>query len=542
MKHFTTLLLAVGLTALSSLAQTVTVVTKDGKEHKFNADYLSEIRFRDAAPEPDKINFTKISDLSVYSNGNAAITMADANDTQVCKLDFYGPADASWFQQGTYQVNTVNSPFTVDPAYSEVTISGTKKKITAGNMTVASNAECVYTINVDFTLDDGSRYLGQYSGSLPSYTQKFSAVLNKAEYNVNPQAPDTYYIMFTDPDWKYSMALVFMADKSESALPAGTYTAVETLAPGGISIGKSYFDTYSPNGNFKLKAGSKVVVAKNGEDYDMTMQLLLNDGRTAEMTFKGKIGGSATFEQPVVVFDKIKVEAYSGGNATLNFTTSKDPQLALALDCYVDANATFLPVGEYNVGGSSRPYIDTNVAYSHYTYDGKNTGIKSGKMKVTRDGGVYTMEFDLVLADDTPYKGSYTGELDAFSPLIEKTLTGARYVDRRDPNKAGNFYVRFNDADWTCEATFDIFAAASAKTLPAGTYTYATTGAAGTFGANSVVDLQKPQTSNRMKEGSTIEVALNNGVYTISMNLLFEDGRICKLTFNGQISGTPDFE
>ena len=45
-----------------------------------------------------------------------------------------------------------------------------------------------------------------------------------------------------------------------------------------------------------------------------------------------------------------------------------------------------------------------------------------------------------------------------------------------------------------------------------------------------------------MKEGSTIEVALNNGVYTISMNLLFEDGRICKLTFNGQISGTPDFE
>lgn len=542
MKHFTTLLLATGLTALSSLAQTVTVVTKDGIEHKFNADYLSEIRFRDAAPEPDKINFTKINDLSVWSNGNAAITMTNADETQVCKVEFYGPTDASWFQQGTYQVNTVNSPFTVDPAYSEVTISGTKKKITAGNMTVASNAECVYTINVDFTLDDGSRYLGQYSGSLPSYTQKFSAVLNKADYNVNPQAPDTYYIRFTDPDWKYQIALVFMADRSESSLPAGTYTAVETLATGGISIGKSYFETYSPNGRFNLMAGSKVVVANNGEDYDMTMQLLLSDGRTAEMTFKGKVGGSAAFEQPLVVFDKIRVEAYSGGNVTLNFTTSKDPQLALALDCYCDANATYLQTGEYVVGGSARPYIDSDPTYTHYTYDGKNTGIKSGKMKVSREGLVYTIEFDLILADDTPYKGSYTGELNAFSPLVEKTLSAAKYVDRRDPNKPGNFYVRFNDADYKCEATFDIFAAASAKTLPAGTYTYATTGAAGTFGSNSVVEMYQPSSTNKMKEGSTIEVALNEGVYTISMNLLFEDGRICKLTFNGQISGTPDFE
>lgn len=49
------MLLAMGLITASASAQNVTVVMKDGTNHTFNADYLSEISFRDVPKGPETV-------------------------------------------------------------------------------------------------------------------------------------------------------------------------------------------------------------------------------------------------------------------------------------------------------------------------------------------------------------------------------------------------------------------------------------------------------------------------------------------------------
>lgn len=60
MKHFSTMLLALGLAAFSAAGQNVTVIMKDGTSHKFNADYLSELSFKDVQQGPETVEFKSI--------------------------------------------------------------------------------------------------------------------------------------------------------------------------------------------------------------------------------------------------------------------------------------------------------------------------------------------------------------------------------------------------------------------------------------------------------------------------------------------------
>lgn len=544
MKHLTTLLLAVGLGTLGALAQNVTVVLKDGTQHKFNADYLSEIRFRDVMPEPDHVKFSTIG-LEAYSDGNVTVTLDDAAGTNKCVVDLYGPKTATFLNKGTYTVDNVNNPFTVDPAYSKVTVGTQARDIASGTVKVDYNDAFVYTINVDLMLNDSTRYMGDFTGELPTYSPVINATMSASKYNENPQIPGNFYVKFNDADWKYDIAVIFTADPSATTLPAGTYNASAAGTPGTFSTERSYFDMYSPNASLKFMEGSKIVVVRNGDDYDMTFTAILSDGRTANLTYKGKITGTPTFEQPApesVVFDTINVENYGSGNTTITLNSTTDKQIGMALDCYGTPTAAFFEPGEYVIGATSGLRIDTDVTYTHYTYDGENTAITSGKMTVTCDNDIYTMEIDVVLAGGTPFKATYSGKLNAFSRYVEKKASAAQYSSLAAGQKPGEFYVKFNDSNYTFESAFDIFAAASATQLPAGKYVYATTGAPGTFGEKSYVELFRPNSNNKMLEGSTIDVAINSGIYTITMDLKFNDGRICNLTFTGQISGTPTFE
>lgn len=539
MKHLSTLLLAVGLSGFCAMAQNVTVVMKDGTSHKFNADHLSEITFRDVAPETPPVEFKTLT-VEPYGGGNVTLSFADEAGTTVAKTDLYGPADATWLHAGTYTYNTANDPFTIDPAYSALTVAGESKTFTDATL-VVTEAERVYSFDLEMTLEDGSKFRGSYSGQLDTYIPWIEGVeLSEASYNENPQPAGDFYVKLNDADWRYSMAFVFTADPAELTLPAGTYTYSEIRMPGTISPA-SYFDTYNPSASLRLAAGSKVVVTRDGDSYDMVMTLNLSDGRTASLHYAGEIKGTPVFIQPEPSdFDKVFLNIYGSGNTGVELS-KEDPEVKLTLDCYGSSSAKYFEAGEYVVGATEGFRIDVNPSYSKLEQNGSSLGVTGGKLTVTNEGAVYTLDADVTLSDGSEFKGRYVGELDThFSVEFNKVLSAAKYDDNERP--AGNMYVKFNDADWKTEMALDMFADKSATTLPAGTYTYSTEGTPGTFGPLSYVDLYYPSSNNRMKEGSTVEVALDGETYTITMKLLFEDGRTANMIYNGEIAGEPVFK
>ncbi len=294
MKHLYTMLLALGISSFCAIGQNVTVMMKDGTTHKFNADYVSEITFRDVVPQQPAVEFGKLL-VEPYSNGNATMTFESVDGTKLV-ADIYGPGDATFLHEGKYLVDGSKGEFTIDPAYSSVTLDGKPRKITDGSMTVTLAGK-TYSFNAELTLDDGSQLNGTYSGTPGTYTPWIDCVLSQASYNENQQLPGDFYIKFNDADWAYEMAVVFTADSDAAYLPAGKYTYSETRMPGTISP-RSYVDAYKPYATLRLMEGSAVSVTVEGDNYIIDMALNLSDGRTADFRFKGSISGTPAFSEP----------------------------------------------------------------------------------------------------------------------------------------------------------------------------------------------------------------------------------------------------
>lgn len=539
MKHLYTMLLAVGLAPLCASGQNVTVLMKDGTSHKFNADYLSELSFKEVPQGPETVEFTSVK-VEPYSGGNVTLTFTNADGTVSCVTDLYGRPDSNWLMTGVYSVSDTNDAYTVDPGYSSVRIAGENNNITGGTVDISLDGH-VFTFDIDLVLEGGERFLGVYTGEIDRYTQWLSAVMSAASYNTNPQPAGDFYVKFNDADWTCEMALVFTASASDTELPAGVYTYSDVRAPGTVSPA-SYVDIYSPYSTLKLVSGSKVSVTREGKVYTIDMDLVLSDGRTADFTFEGEISGTPAFDDPEpdpepYVFDVITVSPYSYGNTGLTFNLSHDKSIALSLDCYGSLDATYFETGVYEVGARTGLRIDTDVNYTFYAVNGQTTGVASGSMNVSREGAVYTFDIDITLVDGTPIKGSYTGKLDRFTPVAEYTVTKAAYNDNARP--AGNFYVKFNDDNWNCAVAMDFHASPSAQTLPAGSYVYGEDGSEGTIGRLSYIETN---TTYYAKEGTRAEVAVEGDVYDITMTIIKEDGTEAIVTFNGQITGTPVFE
>lgn len=562
MKRFYSLLLALGMTSATMLAQTVTVFMKDNTVHKYNAEYLSKIAVRDATPSPDIVNFETIG-LNVFSGGNVTVNMTSDTGDVTCEVDLYGSTDAVFLQSGVYVVEGTRLPFTVDPAYSKITMDGDQpSKPKSGTVAVsigqaanpvlfreASDAH-TYTIEVDLELENGKSLKGKYVGELPGYTPWLEAVLSGASYNVNPQPAGQFYIKFNDADWKYDIAMVFQADESVTTLPEGTYTYSETPVPGSI-LQTSYVDGYSPNFNCKLLPGSKVTVTKDGDNYNMVMSLNLNDGRTADFTFDGAISGTPSFETPEPIemtptsFD---MKVWNSTNVTLKFYNESESQ-SLELDTYLKYGTTYLPEGVYIIDGGEAPYVATNISFTFFD-NGTKTALKSGTLTVSRDGEVYTFVLAAELENGTPLSMTYSTTLPEFGPVINLTMSAADYLS--NPQPKGSFYVKFHDADWNCEMAIHfwmfpfsnrLYGAADGEVFQ---FIDNTVGAPFTFTNDSYVNIYSPNSSNHMKTGSTIsvleETVGDQVIYTMQMDLLFEDGRTAHITYEGPISGTPTFQ
>lgn len=238
-----------------------------------------------------------------------------------------------------------------------------------------------------------------------------------------------------------------------------------------------------------------------------------------------------------IVFNSMTYNYYGYGNFWGEFVSGGK---TLDLDMYGPEDAPFLLPGTYTVGASEGNYIDTGD-WSSYTADGVTTLLSAGTVTISDNNGVYTFDIDLLLANGQALKAKYEGLIGgAFSSLLKYNIQNANY--NGNPNPAGEFYINMSAYNPNIEMALDIFADADATVLPAGKYVYSKDNTPGTFNNKSYVDLWGPYSSNRMKEGSEVNVTVDGNVYTFDMTLLLEDGRTAYINYTGEIAGTPTFE
>ncbi len=555
MKHFSTLLLALGLSATCAVGENVTVVMKDGTAHKYSAESLSEIYFREVEPQPDEVVFQNV-DIKTFSSGNAELDLSTADGDVACEIDLYGTEDTIYLEPGVYSVNSSNEPFTIDPYWTEVTINDYPSSVVGGYVNVAIGAEGyelpegvdpthVYNILVNLELESGETVIGRYVGKLPSYSPWLEATLSSAYYLSLPQPKGQFYVKMNDLNWKYEMAMIFVADPSATTLPSGTYTLNDFASTGSLLPG-SYVDGYGPNFNAHLSAGSKVIVTEAGGQYNMVLNLILDNGCEANFTFNGQITGTPQFESSTpegVEFSGLDMTVYSNKNIGLVFSNPETSE-SIAFDLYEPNSSSYLQPGIYPIGGSGDFYIDPGIGYTYFLYsNNEKVAFKSGTLTISRDGSVYTFELDAILDDDdsTEVKMWHIGTLPTFGPEVNIDLVAAEYLS--NPRPAGNFYIKFHDSNWKCEMALDMYANPGCTVLPSGVYDYSTSGEPGTFGSQSYVQLYNPASYNNLVDGSTVTVYTDEeGNYQFEMNLIFEDGREATITYEGEITGNPVFE
>lgn len=210
----------------------------------------------------------------------------------------------------------------------------------------------------------------------------------------------------------------------------------------------------------------------------------------------------------------------------------------LSLDMYCDGYK-YLPSGTYSVKATTGNYIGSNPTYTYYKKNRVITQLLDGTVEVTANlvTKEYTFEVNVLLSDSTLFKGKFEGKVSGVDIFDEWTLTPSACT-RKDVNNPapGEFYLKLNDSGWNFEMVLQLFAAADATELPAGTYEWADTKVPGTIGEKTSIDIyyNQPVAGGYIKSGKA--VVSKDSLYTIELDLTAEDGQRYVGTFRGDIS------
>lgn len=194
---------------------------------------------------------------------------------------------------------------------------------------------------------------------------------------------------------------------------------------------------------------------------------------------------------------------------------------------------SFLSEGVFTPNPENIPMtFDSDKRYTYLKEGETTTGVASGTITVSRAAKIYTIVLDLVLEGERIYKGQYVGELPNYSPIMTAECQSAEGYDNNG-RVAGEYYVKMHDADWKWDIVFDFYADPSTTMLPAGTYTYSDTPAAGNYGPNSSISCYGPNFS--LKPMSPITVTYEDNDYEITGVFTDEVGREVTVHYSGKI-------
>lgn len=232
-----------------------------------------------------------------------------------------------------------------------------------------------------------------------------------------------------------------------------------------------------------------------------------------------------------VKYNNLDVTSYGLTEVILEFKTSDQP--TVKVDIYFKEDQNFLPDGVYNLGTDGDRYIKNSSSNKTFcNIAGKL--IKSGSMNVVRKGEEYTISFDFTYGDDNEnIKGYYQGTLNNFGPVKNVVATNMVASDN-DDLKDGEFYLKFNDADWSVDGIFDLFCAPGLMTIPDGTYTLGADNSPMTYSAKSQIHSYTFNQDFKIVE--PIVVATENGERTITTKVTTDLGVIFNITYKGAIT------
>ena len=418
LKKLGALMLLSGVFAASAVAQSVSVVLNDGTLKKFGADYIKEMTIQEGEPEAPLLQMDEIA-LSPYGYGNVTLVMKNTETNTVFSCDLYGPEDAVFLHAGQYPAKENGDSFymSYNKEYTYVETGDVRKGILSGRVDIANDGP-TYTIEAALALEDNSGFRCQYVGKLPRYTPYIEMELAQASYNENPMEKGEFYVKMNDRDWALDMAIDFRADASATVLPAGTYTYSTEKTPGTFSEG-SYLNTYSPYAAAKMAEGSTVTVAEEGGVYTLTLDLVLDDGRRAALTYVGAIAGTPSFKGEEVTPDLVYTVSSAAYNSNQprekgEFYVKMNDQnwtFEMAIDFFADPSATLLPAGTYVYATENKPGTFSSKSYLDiYSPSYAGCKMKEGSViTVTEDGENRTLDMLLLLDDGRLAKVTFTG-------------------------------------------------------------------------------------------------------------------------------------
>ncbi len=284
MKHLFTVSLLCGAMATLANAQSVTVITKDGKVTIFDAKEVKEITFEEKAPVEEPVRFIEVEG-SAYSVSNAGFTFRSADGSELT-LDIYTEA-AGYLKAGEYAVGGSEGLYIdKNEKYTYYKVGDTTLELKSGKMTVDYTG-VDYSLGFDFILSDESILKGSYEGSLPAYAQYNNVALSACnQFDLDSPAPGEFYMKLNDTNWKYEVVLDFFLEPGSKVIPTGVYNLNENEeAP---CYGPySQVDKYSPNATIKIN--TPVTVEDNDENTVIKFEVADENGVVYNFTFDGLI-------------------------------------------------------------------------------------------------------------------------------------------------------------------------------------------------------------------------------------------------------------
>ena len=217
----------------------------------------------------------------------------------------------------------------------------------------------------------------------------------------------------------------------------------------------------------------------------------------------------------------------------------------LKLDFFADKEALALPAGTYNIGKGEEPYmLNDGYTFLNIKLSGSATTtvvmFREGTVEVAKDGKKYTLDINLVSADDGKvYKSRFEGEIKNMpvepSEVIGVTMSTASLHPNSEVQN-GYYLVKLNDDSGVYEMSLQFYSEAGSGVLPAGTYTFGDSKTPGTVGTGSCLDIRN-KGSNYFRSG-TVTVTMNGDTYKFETELIGrDDDRLFKVNFEGKING-----
>lgn len=292
-KILTTTLLGVACLT-GAYAQSMTIVENDGTVHKFNTDYVEELRFEEVASGLN-ITFTEASGTG-YSYGAADL---EFNDGQGNKLILYVtlPSNPVFLPAGEYNVSAAERVFDIEPdvRYSSYNTADGAAALESGGMTVALDESTgIYDIDFNLMLADGEALKGKYKGIIQGFgpSQALDLTSTKAILvDVAGSKDGQMRVRFSNDGSSFEATVDFFTIPGSSELPDGTY--VNGTADGepftfGPSSQVALYRPYSDPMSFT----GALAVSRNDIGVLIEGDITLSDGRTARLWFNGEISGN----------------------------------------------------------------------------------------------------------------------------------------------------------------------------------------------------------------------------------------------------------